>query len=266
MMLDSTTRSIPPGIPEDTEVIPEQCAVDESKLPTDELKLQTNDPPRGLVPSTRSSVRRTQRRLSVDTVEFLTEVASQYKHYLLMLCIAYIVSAANEYWVVNWFKGYGVSLPIYFAILQNGSWPFQLLIYRKECAALPKKRILTKEMYKNYIVLGCLAAFIGLSRMYSFTILPPVLAVICSNTEIVFETAMTIFVLKKSVSRYQYSAVVLVLAGVISALYDPKTKSFGGGEGSNGDEKISSQQIFIGVGLSLISRFASSLNTVLAER
>lgn len=188
------------------------------------------------------------------------------QHYLLIICISYILCAANEFWVVNWFKAYGVNLPIYFAILQNASWPFQTFIYRKECAELPEKRIITQEMYKSYCILGCLAAFIGLSRMYSLSILPPVLTVICSNTEIVFETLMTIFILKKSVSWYQYTAVVLVLLGVVIALYDPKSDSFGGGESSDGNSSITKKELLSGVGLSLVSRFASSLNTVLAEK
>jgi drug/metabolite transporter (DMT)-like permease len=77
---------------------------------------------------------------------------------------------------------------------------------------------------------------------------------------------MTIFILKKSVSWYQYTAVVLVLLGVVIALYDPKSDSFGGGESSDGNSSITKKELLSGVGLSLVSRFASSLNTVLAEK
>ena len=72
---------------------------------------------------------------------------SVHKYYLLIICTSYIICAANEFWVVNWFKEFGVNLPIYFALLQNGSWPVQLYIYNKECAELPEKRVWTYQMY-----------------------------------------------------------------------------------------------------------------------
>lgn len=181
--------------------------------------------------------------------------------YLLSVSILYIICAANEYWLVNWFKQYNVDLPIYFAMLQNSSWPLQLWIYRNECNELPEPRVITKEMYKSYLFLGLLALYIGLSRMFSYTMLPPVLAVITANTEIVWETVMTIIVLKKKVSNLQYGAVVLVIAGVVLALYDPRDGTLGDG---NGHTKSST--ILIGCALSFSSRFASSLNTILAEK
>jgi hypothetical protein len=180
---------------------------------------------------------------------------------LLLYCVCYTVAAANEYWVVNWLKGKDVDLPIFMAIVQNASWPVQLMFYRWELAKLDTPRIITPQMYRSYAFLGFLAAFIGLSRMYGLTTLPPTLYVICANTEIVFETAMTKIILHRSISWFQYLAVFLVLGAVVLSLYNPTDQVFG-----QGDSKSSTQVILTGVGLSLASRFASSLNTILAEK
>jgi hypothetical protein len=110
-------------------------------------------------------------------------------------------------WVVNWLKVYGVNLPIFMAIVQNASWPVQLLFYYWEVKKLNEPRIITNQMYRSYLFLGTLAAFIGLSRMYGLSALPPTLYVICANTEIVFETAMTKFILNRDVTIFQYVAV-----------------------------------------------------------
>ena len=142
-------------------------------------------------------------------------------NYLLAISSCYLLAAANEYWVINWFKMFRVSLSLYFAILQNSSWPLQLAIYWHECKSLPEKRVITHEMYRSYIILGCLAAFINLTRMFSLATLPPVLTVICSNTEIIFEAGMSRFILKQSVSKYQYTAVCLVFICVFVGFWDP---------------------------------------------
>lgn len=192
---------------------------------------------------------------------------SDHPSYLLAISTSYLLAAANEYWVVNWFKLYGVRLPLYFAILQNSSWPLQLVIYLRECDTLPEKRVISPKMYQSYAILGCLAAFINISRMFSLATLPPVLTVICSNTEIIFETGMSIFILKQSVSTFQYTAVVLVLLGVLIALWDPVSCTFGGGQqNSSGSGHISQGLLLMAVCISIVSRFASSLNTILAEK
>lgn len=151
-------------------------------------------------------------------------------------------------------------------IIQNASWIIQLAYYYREVKKLTTPRVITAEMRRSYLFLGCLAAFIGLSRMYGLSSLPPTLYVICANTEIVFETAMTIIILHHSVSLLQYAAVILVIAAVVKSLYNPIDHSFGNGGNYNSNNKISTKSILFGVGLSLASRFASSLNTILAEK
>jgi hypothetical protein len=200
----------------------------------------------------------TQRKVSVLSVP---EDHPKMNTALFVYCVCYTVAAANEYWVVNWLKEKDVNLPIFMAIVQNASWPVQMLFYYWELQKLKTPRIITAKMYRSYFFLGFLAAFIGLSRMYGLSSLPPTLYVICANTEIVFETAMTKLILKRDVTFLQYIAVFLVLSAVILSLYNPNDNVFG-----QGDSNSSTEYILIGVGLSLASRFASSLNTILAEK
>jgi len=187
---------------------------------------------------------------------------------LLLLCTTYTIAAANEYWLLDWLSSlYDVRLAIFAALLQNASWPVQIFYYRREKEAfnshpdnLGKPRIITPEMYKSYFILGFLSGFITLSRTMGITSLPPTIYVICANTEIVFETIMTYALLKRAVSIYQLASVALVLSGVMASLYNPITERYGE------NQNVSQEVLLVGVAVSLFSRFASSLNTVLADR
>lgn len=113
---------------------------------------------------------------------------------------------------------------------------------------------------KSYVILGSLSSFITLSRTIGLTTLPPTIYVICANTEIVFETIMTKVILQKDVNLSQLFAVALVIGGVSISLYNPVSKRYGH------NENISQWNLIVGVLLSLASRFASSVNTISAEK
>lgn len=189
------------------------------------------------------SGRRSDRLMSSsNTVISAIEDHPKVNYVLGALCCSYTIAAANEYWVVNWLKMYGVNLPIFNSIVQNASWPLQLFLYTRAVSKLDEPRIITPTMYKNYIFLGTLAAFISLSRMFGLSALPPTLYVICANTEIVFETLMTKFILKRAVTWLQIFAVNLVIAAVAISLYDPDNHRYGSGEGSGASRNV----IFMG--------------------
>lgn len=189
---------------------------------------------------------------------------------LFLLCLFYTFSAASENWLINWFKECGVNLPIYFTILQNCAWPLQLVGYYKIRNQLNQPRIITREMLKNYIILGLLSSFINLSRMFGLSVLSPIVYIICSNSEIVFETLLTKVLLKKNISTLQMLAVCLVILAVPVSIYDPETNSFNGGGDDDGEDDSQdsngSSYLLLGIALSLGSRLASSLNTILAEK
>lgn len=184
---------------------------------------------------------------------------------LLIFCLVYTIAAADEYWVLDWLRElYGIKLAVFAALLQNASWPVQIFYYlnarKQHLAETGSERQVTKSMYKSYIILGILSAFITLSRTVGITSLPASIYVICANTEIVFETIMTKVILRREVSYLQLASVVFVLAGVSISLYDPKKGRYGDGQG------VSQTQLLTGVFMSLLSRLASSLNTILADR
>jgi drug/metabolite transporter (DMT)-like permease len=184
---------------------------------------------------------------------------------LIIYCLVYTLAAADEYWVLDGMRSlYGIELAIYAALLQNASWPIQIFYYRKarEQYLIENKteRIVTPQMYKSYTILGVLSAFITLTRTMGITSLPASIYVICANTEIVFETIMTKIVLGREVSWLQLISVGLVLSGVLVSLYDPSSNAYAQASG------VSQSTLLVGVMTSLLSRFASSLNTVLADR
>lgn len=187
------------------------------------------------------------------------------KYNLVILCIIYIAAAASEYWILNWLSQlYDVKLPIFAALLQNASWPIQIVFYKMEREKYfienLQPRFVTMKMIQSYIILGALSSFITLTRTIGITSLPPTIYVICANTEIVFETIMTKVVLKRTISYLQLLAVSFVITGVLISLYNPKTNKFGD------NDNVSQQTLLLGVVVSLSSRLASSLNTILADR
>ena len=197
---------------------------------------------------------------------------------MFCVCACYIFCAAAENWIVNLLKNLGVSLPILFCIIQNSTWPVLLVQYHFERSLLPEKRELNPSMLRNYMILGSLASIISLSRMFGIITLSPIVYVVCTNTEIVFETIMTRLLLNRRVTFLQGVAVLIVLFAVVVAVYDPETNQFGSG-GNNDSSSMSSttsesssissksdNTFIFGVTVSILSRFLSSLNTILAEK
>lgn len=181
--------------------------------------------------------------------------------HLAALCFVYTIAASNEYWLINWMNSwFSIRLAIFFALLQNLTWPLQILFYWYMRNQEVARREITTDMAKSYLILGSLSCFITLSRTVGLTTLPPTIYVICANTEIVFETIMTKIILHKDVNSLQVTAVLFVIVGVSISLYNPVSKRYGH------NENIDQSYLFIGVILSLASRFASSLNTISAEK
>ena len=115
-------------------------------------------------------------------------------------------------------------------------------------------------MYQSYCVLGGLNTIISITRTFGLTTLPPTLYVIIANTEIVFEAIMSATFLGRKPGHLQILAVSFVLMGVMISLYDPVNNKYGS------SPSISQQTLLTGIFMSLLSRFTSALNTVLADR
>jgi len=184
---------------------------------------------------------------------------------LFIIIIVYTIAASSESWLVNWLKLlYSIELPIFITLVLNASWPIQLLQYliasQSYLKENNKRREITPIMARNYIILGLLGTFVSITKVIGLTNLPIVIYSIASNTEIVFETIMTVVILQRKVSYLQIISVVLVCTGVIISLYNPVTKTWGD------NETVSNRELVIGLVLTISSRFASALNSILADK
>ena len=97
-----------------------------------------------------------------------------------------------------------------------------------------------------------IVTFLSLAQVYA----------IVANTEIVFECIMTKAYLRRDVSSLQIIAVCLVIGGVLVSLWNPVNGDYG----KSDDDGYDSSDLLIGLGVSLVSRIASSVNTILADR
>jgi len=181
----------------------------------------------------------------------------------IITIIIYIIAAASETWLINFMKSlYGIQLPIFFSILNNSSWPIQLIYYNTTTSTNNNnERKITLIMYRNYIIIGILASIVSITKLSGLTTLPPIIYAIASNTEIVFETILTKIFLNRNVSYLQLISVNLVIISIIISVYNPITNTWG-----DNDDSISNQTLLIGLLMTITSRFASSLNSILADK
>jgi drug/metabolite transporter (DMT)-like permease len=191
-------------------------------------------------------------------------ISQEFSVEMVYNCISYTLAASGEYWIIDWLNYlFDIRLPVLSAMLQNGSWPIQLVAYKYQLDRYNEKnehRVITRSMYRSYCILGLLNTVVSISRTVGLTTLPPTLYVIMANTEIIFEAFMSSTVLGRKLNVWQYTSIGFVLTGVLIALYNPVSHKFGS------YEHISNKNLMIGVFVSLLSRFVSSLNTVLADK
>lgn len=202
------------------------------------------------------------RSLSIDTLRFSLSVErNDLSSHLVWYCVVFTFAAASEYWLLNFLRySFNIKLAVFCAILQNASWPIQLIYYLRARQDSFEERHITQNMLRTYGVLGTLNAVIGLTRTIGLTTLPPTMYVIAANTEIIFEAGLTAFILRRPMSIRQIASMLFVISGVLVSLYDPKTNKYGE------NENVSQHALVFGFVISLVSRFVSALNAVLADR
>jgi len=208
------------------------------------------------------------RRPSSATLRTSLIEGKEFDKELFFVCGVYTLAAGSEYWLFSWLKlNFQIELPIFFALVQNASFPLQGLyyLYEKKKYRLEhngEERVIDAQKYKSYCILGALNAVVTLSRTVGLTALPPTIYAIIANTEIVFEGLMTRFYLGRKLTSYQLLSIGLVVTAVLLSLWDPKKGTFG----ASGTGTSSPKTIRIGIIVSLVSRLASSINTILADR
>ena len=186
-----------------------------------------------------------------------------FSYQVLILGGGYILSASSQIWSINAMKEiFNIDSVILSALLLNSYWPIQCILYYNLIQKSSITRVLTKSMYTSYMILGLLASAVSITRSYGIVNLPAILYVISSNTEIVWESMMTYFILGRNIDSYQCIAIIFVLSGIVISLYNPKTYTFGESE----NENYTNLQIITGISTSCLSRFLSSINVILTEQ
>lgn len=168
--------------------------------------------------------------------------------------------AAGEVWLIKGFNKMDIDLPIFCAIMLNGYWPLQLIVYIVLRSRSGKKRELSRRKILSYAVIGCNAAVICLFRSFGINYLSGSLYVIAASSEIIFTTIFS-RISGKNVTYSQYFSVFMVCCALVLALYDPDTKSFG-----NSPEETSQSKLIYGFVFAVSSRALSALNSVGAEK
>jgi drug/metabolite transporter (DMT)-like permease len=218
-----------------------------------------------------SSAKRERNFSFTSTTRVSLVEGNEFDKELLFVCGVYTIAAGSEYWLLDWLKlNFQIELPIFFALVQNASFPLQGLYYlhEKRKYALEhdgEERVIDAQKYKSYCILGSLNAVVTLSRTIGLTSLPPTIYAIIANTEIVFEGLMTRFYLGRKLTVYQILSIVFVVTAVLLSMWDPANSTFGA-EGESSAGKADSSKIRLGISISLLSRFTSSINTILADR
>jgi drug/metabolite transporter (DMT)-like permease len=203
-----------------------------------------------------------------DTIRTSLIEGKEFDMELFYMGLLYTVAAGSEYWLLNWLKIYfQIELPIFFALVQNASFPLQGLyyLYEKRNYAIENghERVIDAQKYKSYCILGALNGIVTLSRTIGLTSLPPTLYAIIANTEIVFEGFLTRFYLGRKLRKYQILSIIFVICGVLVSLWDPVKGTFGKEDDSH---NTNSKTLVTGILVSLLSRITSSINTILADR
>ena len=175
----------------------------------------------------------------------------------IVMCSTYIIAAASETWIINWFKQYGVVVPILFGMFENALWPVEAVRLIRTRASLETPRVLSYRMLFNYLLVSLVSAFVTLSRIFSISLLPPILSVIFSSTGIIFGAFMSKFIMHRDMSMYQYGAVLFIIFGIVISTYDPSIHGFP--NPGNDPSYIN------GIMLMIASNFGAALNIVLAD-
>eukprot|EP01043_Picozoa_sp_COSAG02_P008809 COSAG02_NODE_288_length_25612_cov_29.808529_9_plen_375_part_00 len=115
-------------------------------------------------------------------------------------------------------RGAGVLLPLGTALLLNGYWPIQLLMYRFVWAKTASPRPLTWKHVRGYAIIGVMAAAVSGLRCVGINYMPGSVYVIISTADLPLNTMLSRLILKKEFTALQYMAVVCAMSGILVCL------------------------------------------------
>ena len=142
---------------------------------------------------------------------------------LLVAAVFYCYASGAEVLLVKLMNikpphGAGVLLPLGTALLLNGYWPIQLVMYRFVWSKTASPRPLTWKHVRGYAIIGTMAAAVSALRCIGINYMPGSVYVIISTADLPMNTILSRLVLKKEFTTLQYVAVGCAMAGILVCL------------------------------------------------
>jgi drug/metabolite transporter (DMT)-like permease len=182
---------------------------------------------------------------------------------IVVVIVGYVIAAASEIWTIKALNyEYNAEFPTLTALVLNGYWPVQMLLYYHARHTQPAP-IRKYFPWKAYALIGFSAGCVSFMRSFGINYLSGVVYVVCANTEVIFAALLSSLVLGKHVNRFQIFAIGLVIGALVFAILDPKTWKF---EKGGDPQHPTSNHFAIGIALTIASRFLSAVNSILAEK
>jgi hypothetical protein len=107
-----------------------------------------------------------------------------------------------------------VMLPLGTALLLNGYWPLQLVVYAVVWSRTKTPRPLTGKLVGGYLVIGVLAGLVSALRCIGISYMPGSVYVIISTADLPINTLLSRCVLRKKFEPLQYLTVACAMCGI----------------------------------------------------
>jgi len=112
-----------------------------------------------------------------------------------------------------------------------------------------------------YLLIGSLAAAVTGTRAYGLNALPASIYVVCATSDLVFNTLLSRFLLKRTFTVYHYSAVVIAMSGIVLVATDNSKSTH-----YKCDGDTCADDFLPGILMAVGSAFCSAVNSVLADK
>jgi drug/metabolite transporter (DMT)-like permease len=154
-------------------------------------------------------------------------------------------------------------LPLGTALLLNGYWPLQLVMYAVVWSRTKTPRPLTGKLVGGYLVIGVLAGLVSALRCIGISYMLGSVYVIISTADLPINTLLSRCVLRKKFEPLQYLAVACAMCGIALVMLQKESDADRLKQHCDGDSCIDDWAPYIVA--SLFSALFSATNSVLGE-
>ena len=133
---------------------------------------------------------------------------------LALVVVLYCIFSTCEIVIIKQLDKMAVILPVLTCICENGYWPVQGLMYVELRKRNPAALTLSFHRARGYIVIGIVASATSLLRCVGINGLPGSVYVVVSCSDVVFNTLLNKFCLKKNFTKLHYLAVMLTCSAI----------------------------------------------------